>query len=72
MTRLPDRTCLDALVELVSEHGTDAIAATFAGLLEVAMEAQRDEAIGAARHERSDERRGYRNVSVKQPRRGGR
>ncbi len=61
MTRPTDPTALDSVVELVAEHGTDAIAAAFGRLLGIAMEAQRDAAIGASHHERSEDRRGHRN-----------
>lgn len=44
MTRSTDRTALDSVVGLVAEHGTDAIASAFGGLLQIAMETQRDTA----------------------------
>ena len=61
MTRHEHGNELDAVMELVAEHGTDAIASAFATLLNLAMRLQRDQALGAAAYERSDQRRGYAN-----------
>ncbi len=61
MTRPAEPTALDSVVELVAEHGTSAIPAAFGGRLGVAMEAQRDAAIGASHHEPSEDRRAHGN-----------
>lgn len=61
MTRRIDPTAMAAIVELVMDNGPEAIADGFAGLLQIAMELQRDEALAAGPHERTDDRRGYRN-----------
>ena len=61
MTRPTVPAALNSVMKLVAEHGTDAIAAAFGRLLGIAMEAQRDAAIGAFHHERSEDRRGHRN-----------
>ena len=61
MTRQADPTALDQILEVVSEHGTDAMAQAFTSLLQLAMEVQRDRAVGTGPHQRSDERRGHRN-----------
>lgn len=61
MTRQDDRTAIDAVVELVREHGTDAIGQAFATMLEHAMRLERDAALEAAPYERTETRRGYAN-----------
>ena len=61
MTRQEHRTAFDQLVELVADHGTDAIADVFASLLEIAMKLEREQVLGAAAYERTERRRGYAN-----------
>jgi len=61
MTRQEHSTALAQIVELVAREGTDAIADAFATLLEIGMKLEREQALGAAAYERSDERRGYAN-----------
>ena len=47
MTRQDNRTVLDDVVELVANHGTEAMAAAFTTLLDVAMKIERDRVLGA-------------------------
>lgn len=61
MTRQEHGNPLDAVVELVAEHGTDAIASAFASLLNLAMKFEREQVLGASAYERSERRRGYAN-----------
>ena len=61
MTRQQDRTALDDILEIVATHGTDVIAETFTTILNLAMTAERETALGAASYERSAERKGYAN-----------
>lgn len=61
MTRPSHRNEMDDVVELVAAHGTDAIASAFATLLDLAMKLEREQVLGAASYERTDERRGYAN-----------
>jgi transposase-like protein len=61
MTRQDHGNELDAVVELVAEHGTDAIASAFGALLNLAMKVEREQVLGASAYERSDQRRGYAN-----------
>lgn len=64
MTRLEqsnDSTFLKELLDLVGEHGTEAMSQAFAALLNAAMLAEREAVIGAAPYERSGARRGHAN-----------
>jgi transposase-like protein len=61
MTRQNHRNELDDVVKLVNEHGTDAIASAFTTLLNLAMQIEREQVLGAAPYERTDQRRGYAN-----------
>ncbi|MBD3336408.1 MAG: IS256 family transposase, partial [Candidatus Eisenbacteria bacterium] len=61
MTRQEHSTALDHVVELVAQHGTEAIATAFATLLETGMKLEREQVLGAAAYERSERRRGYAN-----------
>lgn len=49
------------LINLVIDHGPDAIAAAFTRLMNIAMLIERQQAIGARPHERSDQRVAYAN-----------
>lgn len=49
------------IIELVGEHGCDAMASAFASLLEIAMNVEREHALGAAPYQRTSERVGYAN-----------
>ena len=48
MTRQEHSTALEQAVELVAQHGTDAIGAAFATLLDIGMRREREQALGAA------------------------
>lgn len=61
MTRLDDSTALQDMVKLVAEHGCASMAQAFATLLNIGMKLEREQALGAAAYQRSDERRGYAN-----------
>ena len=61
MTHQKDRNAFDQVVQLVADHGTEAMSDAFACLLEIAMKAERDQALGAETYERSESRRGYAN-----------
>lgn len=61
MTRQEHRNELNDVLELVAEHGTDVMASAFATLLNLAMKLEREQVLGAAAYERTDERRGYAN-----------
>jgi len=61
MTRQEHRNELNDVLELVAEHGTDVMASAFATLLNLAMKLEREQVLGAASYERTDERRGYAN-----------
>jgi transposase-like protein len=61
MTRHEHRTALDDIMKLVAEQGTEAIAAAFATLLEIAMNIERELVLGAAPYERAETRVGYAN-----------
>lgn len=61
MTHPNDPTTLDQLMELLIQHGPDAMANAFATLLNHAMRIEREQVLGAAPHQRTDRRRGYAN-----------
>jgi len=61
MTRQEHSTALEQAVELVAQHGTDAIGAAFAALLEIGMKLEREHVLGAAAYERTEDRTGYAN-----------
>ena len=54
-------TAVEALLELLIEHGPSDIAAVFARAFEMAMRIERERFLGAGHYERSDDRRGYAN-----------
>ncbi len=61
MTHPMDSTTLEDLMELLTEHGPDAMAQAFATLLNSAMRIERQHVLNAAPHQRTDARRGYSN-----------
>lgn len=61
MTRQEHSTAFDQIVELVTQHGTEAMAAAFATLLEAGMKIEREQALGARAYERTESRRGHAN-----------
>ena len=61
MTRQNDSTTLEQLMELLIQNGPDAMAHALATLLNHAMRVEREQALGAAAHQRTDTRRGYAN-----------
>jgi len=61
MTRPNDPTALEQVVELVTTHGTEAMADAFATLLEIGMKIEREQVLGAQEYERTESRRGYAN-----------
>ena len=65
MTRLDDQSTssplLQELFALVSDHGVDSMAHAFTMIVNAAMLAERDAALGAGPYERSEQRRGYAN-----------
>ena len=61
MTRQEHSTAFDQIVELVTQHGTEAMAAAFATLLETGMNIEREQALGARAYERTESRRGHAN-----------
>ena len=61
MTHPQHSTTLDQLMELLIQDGPDAMAHAFTTLLNHAMRIEREQALGAASHQRTDQRRGYAN-----------
>jgi len=61
MTHPTDSSVLDDLMELLIQHGPDAMALSFATLLNHAMRIEREQVLAAASHQRTDARRGYAN-----------
>lgn len=61
MTHRQNSTTLDQLMELLIQHGPDALADAFATLLNHAMRIEREQVLGAASHQRTEQRRGYAN-----------
>lgn len=61
MTRQNDSTTLEQLMELLIQNGPDAMADAMTTLLNHAMRIEREQALGAAAHQRTDTRRGYAN-----------
>ena len=60
MTR--NNIVLENLVELINEHGgVEAFSQAMSTLMNLAMEIERSDALGAEPYERSDDRRGYAN-----------
>ena len=57
----PDRTAFDAALELLTEHGFDAMASSIELLLNEAMKLERSAFLGAGPYERTEGRRGYAN-----------
>ena len=61
MTHQQNSTTLDQLMELLIQDGPDAMADAFTTLLNHAMRIEREQVLGAASHQRTDQRRGYAN-----------
>lgn len=61
MTHAQESTTLNAMTELLIENGPDAMAQAIATLLNHAMVCEREMALGAEAHQRTDGRRGYAN-----------
>jgi transposase-like protein len=61
MTRQEQSTALEQVVELVAQHGSDAMGAAFATLLEIGMKLEREHVLGARAYERTDSRQGHAN-----------
>ena len=57
----PDATTIAMALELLTEHGLEGVAPAIEILLNEAMQIERSAFLGAAPHERSDDRRGYAN-----------
>jgi transposase-like protein len=61
MTYVSDVSIPEELLELIVEQGLDAVGELIRVLLNVAMQAEREQHLGAGRYERSSQRRGYAN-----------
>lgn len=61
MTRQIESTELDAVVQLLADHGFDGMAQAIETLMNEAMKLQRSEALGAGPYERTVDRRGHAN-----------
>lgn len=61
MTRLEDSNAMMQVLELVNEHGVEGMADAFATLLNIAMRCEREQVLGAAAYQRSEQRRGHAN-----------
>lgn len=61
MTRTPDCTLSDRLVELIADQGFDALPELMRIMINAAMQAERQQHLQAAPYERTEERRGYAN-----------
>ena len=61
MTQGKNNNLLATLMEMVNENGLEAVTETFRILLNEAMKIERDQALGAALYERTDNRLGYAN-----------
>jgi transposase-like protein len=61
MTRQIESTELDAVVQLLADHGFDGMAQAIETLMNEAMKLQRSEALGAGPYERTSDRRGHAN-----------
>jgi transposase-like protein len=61
MTHRQNSTTLDQLLELLIQDGPDAMAQAFTTLLNQAMRIEREQVLGAASHQRTEQRRGYAN-----------
>ena len=61
MTHHPNSTTLEQLMELLIQDGPHAMADAFTTLLNHAMRIEREQVLGAASHQRTDDRRGYAN-----------
>jgi len=61
MTRQIESTELDAVVQLLADHGFDGMAQAIETLMNEAMKLQRSDALGAAPYQRTAERRGHAN-----------
>jgi transposase-like protein len=61
MTRQPDCTLSDEMVQLLAEHGLDAMPELMRVIVNAAMQAERQQYLRAAPYERTAERQGYAN-----------
>jgi transposase-like protein len=61
MTRQPDCTLSDTLVDLIADQGLEALPELIQIIINTAMQAERQQYLHAAPYERTDERRGYAN-----------
>jgi len=61
MTQEKENNLLATLMQMVNENGIEAVTETFRILLNEAMKIERDQTLGAALYERTDERKGYAN-----------
>jgi putative transposase len=61
MTRTPDCTLSDRLVELIADEGFDALPELMRIMINAAMQAERQQHLQAAPYERTEERRGDAN-----------
>jgi S-methylmethionine-dependent homocysteine/selenocysteine methylase len=61
MTRQPDCTLSDRLVDLIADQGLEALPDLIRIIINAAMQAERQQYLNAAPYERTDERRGYAN-----------
>lgn len=61
MTRQPDCTLSDDLMQLIAEQGLDAMPELIRIIMNAAMQAERQQYLRAAPYERTSERRGYAN-----------
>ena len=61
MTHPTDRTATNDVMELLTEHGPDAMADAFRILLNEAMKAERSSVLGAAPYQRTEHRKGHAN-----------
>jgi transposase-like protein len=61
MTRQPDCTLSDTLVDLIADQGLEALPELIRIIINTAMQAERQQYLNAAPYERTEERRGYAN-----------
>ncbi len=61
MTHNPQSTLIEEVMEALSEHDSEAIARALSIILNAAMQVERQQALGVAPYERSDERKGHAN-----------
>lgn len=61
MTHPQNSTTLDQIMELLIQHGSEAMADAFTTVFNHAMRIEREQVLGAASHQRTEQRRGYAN-----------